>query len=53
MLWMLLRFFAHFEKRAIFYDTEEDLPGIPLRYDLDGMKGTLSFDNEAKARDRT
>ena len=42
MLWMLWRFFAHFEKRAIFYDTEEDLAGRPLRYDLDGMMGTLS-----------
>ena len=52
MLWMLSRFFAHFEKRAIFYDTEEDLPGRPLRYDLDGMKGTLSFGYNAKARDK-
>ena len=53
MLWMLWRFFAHFEKRAFFYDTEENLPGRPLRYDMDGMKGTLSFDDEARARDRT
>ena len=53
MLWMLWRFSAHFEKTRFFYDTEEDLPGRPLRYDLDGMMGTLSYRYEAKARDRT
>ena len=42
MLWMLLRFSAHIRETRFFYDTEEDFPGRPLRYDLDGMKGTLS-----------
>lgn len=39
---MLWRFSAHIRETRFFYDTEEDLPGRPLRYDLDGMKGTLS-----------
>ena len=50
MLWMLLRFPAHFEKRG-FFDLEEDLPRRPLRYGSDGMKGTHSFGYEAHARE--